>query len=35
VVFKDQKNAGFRIVLVVVLISGIFGVIPARASAED
>jgi CARDB protein len=34
VVFKGQKKAGLRIVLIVMLLAGVFGVIPARASAE-
>ena len=34
VVFQNQKNAGFRIVLTVMLMAGIYGVVPARASAE-
>lgn len=33
-VFKNQKNSNFRVMLIVVLMAGIYGVLPARASAE-
>ena len=33
-IFQRHKKASFRIVLILALMMGIYGVIPARASAE-